>query len=220
MKQLRLASLLALAGHLALTGPVAAQHVTTDKLELSFGVTFNALEDVNARPQCAQLGVPCTRDTMSRTSPEIGVSLSVARNFARGLALVGESSVFGNQWDSPQSLQHHRSEYAAVKALLGGGRVSTRFFDPFGRKDRGMRVFAQVLGGGAVSPVVPLGPAVQTGVGFDGVSGGRFAFRMSLDYRAAPRHGRDLSGWRSLIGVTIGPHVAGSHQRRAGARTR
>jgi hypothetical protein len=196
--------------------------VVVPPVEVSVGLTINAIaQDVNAVPACLTLGLPCT-DAAPHESGGFGLTFGVAQNVNDRLAVVGEFSKYVNDWDNWTSVESRRRAVNQVSSLLVGPRISTDFFYP-GKGDREPgRFFGQLLFGGEASDVLPLRPALQIGGGVDViVAGGRsrgpawepqhdMTFRMAIDYRVTPGHGRNLTGWRFVFGIVFGPMLSRS----------
>jgi hypothetical protein len=203
--------------------PALAQHlpdVILSPVEVSVGLTINAIaQDVNAVPECLNLGLPCT-DESPRQAGGFGLTFGVAQNVNDRLAIVGDFSKYASEWDDWSSFPSGRRAVNQVTSLLIGPRISTPFFYP-GNGDREPgRFFGQLLAGAEASDVVPLRPAIQIGGGVDVIvpgGGSRgfapgpphdMTFRLAIDYRVTPGRGRNLSGWRFVFGVVFGPRLS------------
>ena len=125
------------------TSPAAAP-----RLDVAAGFTMQTPADVNLRPQCVELSLPCGTP---RTFPDFGVALSSAVSLGGGAALVGEASIFDNAWYS--SLTRAGKESNVVRLLLGGIRLSMVPPAVGGQKAKGVRLFGQVLAGSEWSTV-------------------------------------------------------------------
>jgi hypothetical protein len=178
--------------------------------DISASVSMQAPDDVNLPPLCRSMGLPCGSP---RTMPDVGLGLSVARNFTGYVGIVGEFSLYGNYWNQyePTRISNACAGNAApfdctevnrVIAVMAGPRIGTRFGRPL-RNESAMRVFAQVLVGPEVSDSVAARRAIQPGGGVD-IGNGIVAFRMQVDYRYTSGAGRNLSTSRVLFGIVVG----------------
>lgn len=212
MRGARGASLVVLT--LCFAAPVGAQSapvVTVDDFasagEVTVGVSIQGPPDVNQRPTCTELGLPCET---GRTFPDFGLILSGARFVNDGVAVVGELGVYANQWTSygspcprvgariPSTCPTPQTN--DVRSALAGLQVRTRLLtDRWSRT----RLFAQALAGPQWSDIGPPRRAVQAGAGFEEYGQNGVAVRFEYDYRFAPDEQRDLSTFRFFIGVGI-----------------
>src|SRR5262245_47871622 len=87
------------------------------RFDVAAGFPMHVPVDVNLRPQCIELSLPCGTP---RTFPDWGVALSSAANVGRGTFVVGEASIFDNTWYS--SLTKAGKERNVVRQLLAGVR--------------------------------------------------------------------------------------------------
>jgi len=184
-------------------------------VEVAIGVTINALlQDINSAPDCLALSFPCTHEKPSRFAG-FGLNLAVARNLSEQFAIAGDLSFFEQRWDSSDATHGRLSAASTVKSLFVGPRFSTKFYYPGNRDPSPGRFFGQVLVGAEGSGDVPLRPAVLLGAGTDVLiprrAGPRpsidLAIRLALDYLLAPGAGRNVSGWRFVFGLVLGPHL-------------
>jgi hypothetical protein len=184
----------------------------TPRLDASLGVTLGGPADVNQRPQCTDLGLPCISP---KTIPDPGLVMQVGLNAAPYTALVGELSEYENMWvpaGANRSIANH------VTASLAGIRLSTgvrvlafeRGVSPSGLSNRRRadttryRAFVQLLAGPEASTVVATRTALQPGVGFDGKLGWAPGWiRVAYDYRYTRGGQRNLSGGRVLCGLVV-----------------
>ena len=182
--------------------------------DAAFGVTLNGPADVNQRPECVELALPCISP---KTFPDAGVVVQGAVRATDNLALVAEASSYANEWVPAGS---NRSTANTVSAALAGIRLSTgtrvlafgrhstvRALSIRARADTTRyRVFVQLLAGPEASTVVPTRTALQPGVGIDGKLGWAPGWiRVAYDYRYTRGDGRNLSGGRVLCALVVAP---------------
>src|SRR5262245_35301594 len=93
--------------------------VALPHLDAALGVTMNTPKDVNQRPQCETLGLPCN---MPRTFPDFGLALQAAAYAGAHVGVAGEVSLYLNRWDSTSAagLDLPRENHTA--AWLAGPR--------------------------------------------------------------------------------------------------
>ena len=190
----------------------ADAQASAPRFDAAFGVTLDGPADVNQRPKCVALALPCISP---KTFPDAGVVAEGAIRATDNLALVAEASSYDNEWVPAGS---NRSTANAVRAALAGLRVSTGVrVLTFGRHSdvRALafrsradttryRVFVQLLAGPEASSVLPTRAAVQPGVGIDGKLGWAPGWiRVSYDYRATRGGPRNLSGGRVLCALVV-----------------
>jgi len=192
-----------------LAAPASAQLVfesfhpgeDTPPAEIAAALSLNAVQDVNVRPLCTQMALPCLSP---KSAPDFGWALAGARNFTNGFAVAGELGAFNNTWDSWQSARStHREENGVFVAAIGP-RIATRFFRTRARSAPGgsvLRVFGQALVGVQASELAPTARAIQTGAGVDLATKRGAIVRCQFDYRFVERAGRNLPGSRVLIGL-------------------
>lgn len=204
---IRLTRFLAFAGALSVTAgddllaqrtPVPDQLPAAPQREFALGLSFSYPRNVNVRPLCDELSLPCTSP---KTFPDFGFVASIARRLTTRVALLGEASAYLNSWFSGRGTKNETNH---VYAFLVGPRLATSFFH-FRSTDDGIRLFAQLLAGVETSDEVPSRLAFQPGVGIDT----RFPlphlmFRFAIDYRGTSGSGRNLSAARSIFGLVIG----------------
>jgi hypothetical protein len=184
------------------------------RADAAFGVTLGGPADVNVRPKCVELALPCISP---KTFPDAGIVVQGALQATDNLALVAEASSYDNEW---VPAGRNRSTANQVTAALTGLGLSTgvrvlafpRGFDlralSFGVRGRAdttrYRAFVQLLTGPEASSVVPTRMAVQPGVGFDGKLGWAPGWiRVAYDYRYTRGGQRNLSGGRVLCGLVV-----------------
>lgn len=177
----------------------AQQADSRSRFDIAAGVSFNGPADVNQRPKCSELGLPCTS---GKEFPDAGLVLQGTARLARNLAVVVEGSVYGNTWDSVAT-QKVRTNH--VSALLVGPRLMTSTHALHWYKDTTrFRAFAHVLGGPEASTILPTRFAVQPGFGLDGKLAWPSAWiRLEYDYRSTHGSPRNLSGGRGLCALVF-----------------
>jgi hypothetical protein len=197
---------LAAAPVYAQTAPVVTSDDFLSIAEVAAGVYLAAPADVNRRPACQDLAIPCAS---GRTVPDGGVFVSAAVYPADMIGIVGEASLYANNWLSYRTTSPvgGRAQLTCpvdqtnhVLAALAGLRVRTPLIKT--RSSRG-RWFAQALVGPQWSDIGPRQRVLQPGVGYDGYLRGGFAVRVEIDYRLAPKDVRDLSTHRILVAIAI-----------------
>lgn len=200
--------------------------VRLSAVEVSLGLTVNGLaQDVNSGPDCLRLSLPCTHAAPGRVSG-LGLNLSVSRNLNDRFAIAADLSRFRIEWDHSDSGGARRRAGAHATSVSAGPRISTGFHYPGNGDRQPGRFFGQVLVGAETSDVVPLRPALLVGGGSDVIipwgdspdtSHVRsVTFRLAFDYRLTPGTGRNLSGWRFVLGFVFGPRMRCTAAWRAG----
>jgi hypothetical protein len=196
---------------------VDAQVATPDsaatRFEIAAGVTANLPKDVNQRPQCDELGLPCES---ARTFPDFGLVVQAAVTALPHVALVAEASLYSNRWDTAAVNVVDRARENHPRALLAGPRVMSGFLHTTSLSERtsplhakelgkiGYRVFAQVLAGPEMSQVAPTRFAVQPGAGMDvKLSYPDTWFRVAADYRTTHGGPRNLSTGRVIAALVV-----------------
>ena len=184
--------------------PLDAQGSRSDTthtvIDAALGLTFNGPADVNQRPVCDELNLPCNTP---KTFPDFGVALQLAVHAAALLAVVAEVSDYANMWDTVGVDRSANRDNNTI-GLLAGARVMTPRLYFAGKDSLGFVLFAQLLGGSESSTVVPTRFALQPGIGLDvrlshpGLSG-----RWSIDYRSSRGRPRNLSGPRAMLGFVM-----------------
>ncbi len=194
--------------------PLSAQSpprvVDSARYDVTIGLTIGQTADVNKRPTCTNLELPC--ETRGPQFPNFGLALEGAFHPTPFVALVAEASLYSNSWDTTAAGggTTRRSNY--VPAALGGARLSTRGLYPFtGTNYDPLFLYAQLLTGPEGSSVAPMRMALQPGIGMyaalrprsSGRKGTDAKFRLAWDYRWTRGQPRNLSGERFVLGVTI-----------------
>jgi hypothetical protein len=198
----------------AAAAPLGAQAhrvpVDTVRYEATLGLTMSQTANVNSRPACTNLGLPC--ETSGREFPDIGFLLEGARHVTSTLAVVVEASLYFNGWDTTDASGTARQQTNEVGALLAGGRLISPALYPFAGGADPVFFYAQILAGPEASSVAPTRLALQPGIGvysplFHSPCESRWTdarFRLSWDYRWTRGQPRNLSGGRAVLAVSIG----------------
>lgn len=190
-------------GMLAAGARLAAQRADAEsgvpRFDVALGVTMNGPADVNQRPKCTQLGLPCLTP---RTFPDFGLALQAVVHATRHIALAAEASIYGNMWDSvdvQKALTNH------VSAILVGPRLTTGLRSlAMGRDTTRYDAFLQVLVGPEASTVLETRTALQPGAGIDAkLSPAGMSIRVAYDYRLTRGSPRNLSQGRVLCGLAF-----------------
>jgi hypothetical protein len=185
----------------AQTPPVVTYEDSRALGEVITSFSAQAPEDVNQRPSCQRLFIPCTTP---RTTPDGGAALTVAI-FPRDIVgVVGEGSVYGNEWTTygTSCASCYVMQTNTVFALLGGVRLRTPNLH-IHRDGGGLRLFTQVLAGPEWSDETRTHYAVQPGIGLEHYLWNRTAvFHIEYDYRLSAKDpSRNLTTGRFLIGI-------------------
>jgi hypothetical protein len=170
-------------------------------VDVAFGLTFNGPKDVNQRPQCTKLALPCTTP---KTFPDFGVVLQAAVAVGWHAAVVAEASTYENLWDTTAASGPPSPRENHAKALLAGPRLMTGLRRLTKTDTQGYRAFVQVLAGPEASTVVPTRFALQPGAGIEiPLPRPGFWFRGSGDYRWTRGGPRNLSTGRAMFSVVV-----------------
>jgi len=189
----------------AQTRPILTVDDYRSIVEVTAGVSIEGPADVNQRPTCQQLGLPCLT---GRTFPDGGLAIATTIYPSDTVGIVGELSVYANAWDSWGGCPARSgstppcpvSETNQVRSALGGLQVRTRLINS---RPRPGRLFAQVLVGPQWSDIGPSRRVIQPGVGFSDYLRNGVAVHFEYDYRFAPDEKRDLSTMRFFLGIAI-----------------
>jgi len=173
---------------------------TRTLIDAAIGLTMSGPADVNQRPLCDELNLPCNTP---KTFPDFGVALQLAVHTAEHIAVVAEVSDYTNLWDTVGVGRSAKRENNALGLLLGARAMTPRLY--FAGKDSlGFVLFAQLLGGSESSTVVPTRFALQPGIGFDArLSHPGLWGRWSADYRSTRGGPRNLSSARYMFGLVM-----------------
>jgi hypothetical protein len=175
--------------------------VDTPKAEFVAAVTMNDFIDVNMKPTCFEMALPCLS---GKTFPDVGWSLSGARAINDWLSLTGEIAVANNVWSSQLGERHPDDNH--VYSFMLGPRITTPFMHKGGRDPLDFRLFGQFLFGAETAEVVEGGNAKRPGVGIDMHTRSGMIVRMQYDYTLVQQANqpRKLSSGRLLVGVVFG----------------
>jgi len=187
--------------------------------EVTLGGSIQGPADVNARPTCEQMALPCES---GRTFPDFGVVATLTVYPRERIGFVGEVSSYANAWFSYQSVCPYRGgpppcvadQANHVRSALAGIKIRSHLIDD---PSTHWRLFGQVLGGPQWSDVGPPHHVIQVGVGADEYLRNGFVLHVEYDYRFVPSDTRDLSTGRYLIaiGIPLGSHDGDQSTRRS-----
>ena len=196
----------------AQTAPVVTVDDFRSIAEVTAGVSIELPADINQRPACQELALPCLTP---RTFPDGGLALSAVAYPSNIVGIVGELSVYSNHWWGygtkcvavggriPQTCpvsetNHVRSALAGVKVRTGLIRIASLNSGP-----TRARLFFQALGGPQWTDIGPRRRALQPGAGIDYYLRNGTIVHLEYDYRVAHNAGRDLSTGRGLLGIAV-----------------
>jgi len=187
--------------------------------ELTLGGSIQGPADVNARPTCEQMALPCES---GRTFPDFGLAATLTVYSRERIGFVGEVSSYANAWFSYQNVCPNRGgpppcvadQANHVRSTLAGIKIRSHLIDD---PSTHWRLFGQVLGGPQWSDVGPVHKVVQVGVGADDYLRNGLVLHVEYDYRFVPTDARDLSTGRYLIalGIPLGSHNESQSIRRS-----
>jgi hypothetical protein len=194
------ASVLVTIASRSLDAQLSRSDSTRTLIDAAIGLTIGGPADVNQRPLCDELNLPCNTP---RTFPDFGVALQLAVHATSLVAVVAEVSDYTNLWDTVGVGRSAKRENNTVGLLVGARAMTPVFY--FTLKDTvGIVLFAQLLGGSESSAVVPTRFALQPGIGVQGqLSHPGFWFRESFDYRRTRGGPRNLSGPRFTFALVV-----------------
>jgi hypothetical protein len=160
--------------------------------------------DVNQRPKCEAIGVPCLSPA---TFGDVGAAMFGAWYVNDNVGVAWEASAYGNNWYSyggcalgagPGPCPVHQSN--AVRAALAGVEVRTHLItDPTAR----WRLTARALAGPEWNDLGPHRRVIQIGAGADDYLRNGLLVHVQYDYRVSRDDRRDLSTGRFMVGVGI-----------------
>lgn len=202
---------LAAAPARAQTPPVLTIDGYRSIAEVAAGVSIQGPADVNQPPACQGLALPCAS---GRTIPDGGLALSAVVYPGEMVGVVGELSVYANQWVTygtncffvggrvPQTCPVTATN--RVRAALGGIKLRSRLIRIGSLNGTShARLFAQALAGSQWTDIGPRQRVLQPGVGLDHYLRNGVTVHVEYDYRFAPDGGRDLSTSRGLLGIAL-----------------
>jgi hypothetical protein len=181
------------------------------RAEITAGISVQGPRDVNLRPDCDRLGLPCGS---GKEFPDFGVGLSVAVYPAGVVGVVGELSDYRDDWFSYRATCPYPlgpppcvvTETNHVGSALVGLKVRSRLLKVVGldAPTHG-RLFLQLLTGLQWSDVGPHQRVLQPAVGFDHYLRSGLTLHIEARYRFAPNGNgnRDLSTGRFLFGIEV-----------------
>lgn len=189
---------LAPAGVASAQTPGISVGVPSPAGEFAVAVTMQSPKDVNVKPLCQQLSLPCIS---GKEFGDVGWSLSAGYSLTENVGLVGEVAGFQNTW---LAAGQSRSSVNSAHSLMAGPRLATRFFHEGGPHPNDSRVFAQLLAGLQVSDLAAAGRAFRIGGGVDVSTRTGLIVRLGMDYLFTSAPGRDLSGGRFILSLVFG----------------
>jgi len=174
--------------------------IDTPKAEFVAAFTMNDFRDVNLKPTCLAMALPCLS---GKEFPDLGWSLSGARAINDWLTLTGEIAVANNTWYAQLAERHYDDNH--VYSFMLGPRITTPFMHKGGRDPLDFRLFGQFLFGAETAEVVEGGNAKRPGVGVDMHTRTGMIVRMQYDYTLVQQASqpRKLSSARLLVGVVF-----------------
>jgi hypothetical protein len=203
----------------AQTSPILTVDDYLYKAEITAGVSMEGPRDVNMRPDCERLGLPCGS---GKEFPDFGLLLSVALYPTGVIGIVGELSTYRNGWYSYGKTCAYAgpppcevNEINHVTSTIAGLKVRSRLLTvPAAGPPAHERLFFQLLAGPQWSDVGPIRLAIQPGAGVDHYLRNGATFHFEMDYRFSPDRERDLSTIRFVVGLEI-PVGSGTSNHRS-----
>lgn len=189
---------LALAGAASAQAPDFSVGVPSPAGEIGLAVTMQSPQDVNVKPLCEQLSLPCIS---GKEFGDVGWALSAGYSLTENVGLVGEVAGFQNTW---VAAGQSRSSANTALSVMAGPRFATRFFHEGGAHPSDARVFGLLLAGLQVSDLAAAGRAFRIGGGVDVSTRTGLIVRLGMDYLFTSAPGRDLSGGRFVLGLVFG----------------
>lgn len=189
----------------AQTAPILTADDFRSIVEVIAGVSIEGPADVNQRPACQALALPCLT---GRTFPDGGLAIGTTVYPSDTIGIAGELSVYANEWSSWGGCPARSGstppcpvpETNHVRSALAGVQVRTRLIRSHPRPGR---LFAHMLAGPQWSDIGPMRRVFQPGVGFDDYLRNGVAVHFEYDYRFAPDEKRDLSTMRFFLGIAL-----------------
>ena len=191
-----------LLGILAAPRALAAQQNDPDqppRLSAALGISMNGPADVNQKPKCIELSLPCNTP---KTFPDFGIVIGATYRVTAHFALAAEASFYDNRWDST-GVSHDQSNH--VNAFLVGPQLMTgmRNFVWWNDTTR-LNAFVQFLVGPESSDVLPTRTAIQPGAGIDfKLRPELLSLRIAYDHRITHGSGRNLTGGRISAALVL-----------------
>jgi hypothetical protein len=200
-----------LLSHGTLARAQSAPSAVAAPVEVGFGLTIDRLgADVNADPDCAILGLPCTHEPPSRWGG-FGLDLAGSVSVSERVAVTAAATVSAYGFDSRRWIAAHTEETNVVSAGLLGLTLRSPFGHPVAPTGEQDRAFVQILAGLEHTSITATHPVVDVTVGIDshgplGIRHRPATVRIAIAYRASPSAWDEVSGLRFFFGVVIGPH--------------
>jgi hypothetical protein len=192
----------------AQTSPVLSLDEYQARAEITAGVSVQGPRDVNLRPDCERLGLPCGS---GKEFPDFGLALSVAF-YAGGVGIIGELSNYRDDWIAYRTTCPYPlgpppcavTETTHIGSALVGLKVRSRLLKVtgVGPPTHG-RLFLQLLTGPQWSDAGARQRVLQPAAGFDHYLRSGITLHAEAGYRFAPRGNRDLSTSRFLVGIEV-----------------
>jgi len=198
-----LALCVAPAPALAQRAPVMSLDEGQSRGEIAAGVSMQAPADVNQKPACEQLALPCLSP---RTIGDFGLALSTTIYPTELVGIAGELSVYSNQWVANQPDCDHRHSICTVNETnrVAAAQIGVKVRTPVMTHGQARaRFFGQVLAGPEVSDVGPTHRTIQPGGGYESYFSNGVGIRLEVDYRFVRADARNLSTSRFLAWLVI-----------------
>jgi hypothetical protein len=193
------------------TSSLPAQKPESGQLELGVGFTMQVPPDVNLRPLCTEMSLPCTSP---KTFPDMGLAVTAGR-YWKWFGLTTEAGFWGNHWAAGISADSQRTNW--VQYALAGPAIRSPVIT-FGSSDpHHFQLHAQALAGGLASTLGGTAPIKQVGVGISGWVKTNLWVRLQTDRSFTDDEPRALSGARWLIAVVFTP-LGGEPETKPGSR--
>jgi hypothetical protein len=159
-------------------------------MEWTLNRTMLVAPEVNLTPTCYELALPCF--TSGKTFPDIGSMASFAMNFSPAAGVSLEFARGTNSWQPTRQ----STRFDHVWSLMAGPHY---MWD-----SPKARFFVHLLVGVQASNDMPRHAGLQPGGGVERWFGTRVSLRIAFDRVIVPRHGREVSGPRFLVGLGFG----------------
>lgn len=183
----------------AVTAPsLSAQAPEPGRVEFGAGFTMQTPPDVNLRPLCTEMSLPCGSP---RTFPDMGLAVTAAR-YWKWFGLTTEAGFWGNHWSAGIPADSQKTNW--VQYAMAGPAVRTKVITLFGSsKPMHVQLNALALTGILSSTLGGAARVQQVGAGFIGWAATNVWVRVQFDHSFTTDEPRDISGWRSLISVVF-----------------
>ena len=183
---------------LAALAPLTAQPPPPSRYEVGLGFTMQTPPDVNLRPHCEAMSLPCGSP---KTFPDFGLAATVAAWAASGFGVASEVGAWGNQWRSSSGAEGQETNW--VRYAMAGPALRSRIFEYTGTAPAYARVHFEAMAGVLGSTLGAVTRVSQIGVAFDGWTKRGVWVRFQLDWNDASNTPRDISGGRGLISIVV-----------------